>query len=151
MSDTRELCIAAPRAAVWEALHDVKVLRRCLPNCEELEWRSDHDLDATFRVRLGPLNARLRGLIELSRSQHLESYTISGRFEGAMTGFAEGSCDVRLEEQGADTILHYDIRSSLGGKLARFASRLTEGSAARLAERFFARFEAIMAEQTAKG
>ncbi|MBV8575174.1 MAG: carbon monoxide dehydrogenase subunit G [Acetobacteraceae bacterium] len=147
MSDTRELRIAAPRAAVWQALHDVEVLRRCLPNCEQLEWRSEHQLDATFRVRLGPLNARLKGTIELSRIEPLEGYTISGRFEGAMTGFAEGACDVRLAEQGAETELRYDIRSSVGGKLARIASRLTEGSAARLAERFFARFEAIMAER----
>jgi carbon monoxide dehydrogenase subunit G len=151
MASPSELRIGAAREAVWSALHDVDVLRRCLPNCEQLKWQSDHQLDATFRVRLGPLQARLHGLIELSDIQPPEGYTISGRFEGAMAGFAEGSCDVRLKEEGAETVLRYDIHSSLGGKLARIASRLTEGSATRLADRFFAKFAAIVAEGTAPG
>ena len=144
MSDVRTLRLPATREVVWKALHDVAVLQRCLPNCEQLEWQSPHQLNAIFRVRLGPLNPRLKGTIELSQIQPLEGYTISGRFEGAMAGFAEGSCDVRLEGEGNETLLRYDIRSSAGGKLARFASRLTEGSATKLAERFFHRFAAII-------
>ncbi|HTU63388.1 MAG TPA: carbon monoxide dehydrogenase subunit G [Polyangiales bacterium] len=144
MSDARTLRLAATREIVWKALHDVSVLQRCLPNCEQLEWHSPRELHAIFRLRLGPLQPRLQGTIELSHVQPLEGYTISGHFEGAMAGFAEGSCDVHLEVSGDETLLHYDIRSSAGGKLARFASRLTEGSATKLAERFFIRFAAIV-------
>ncbi len=151
ISDDRTLRLAATREAVWKALHDVGVLQRCLPNCEQLEWQSPQQLHAIFRVRLGPLHPRLQGTIELSHIQPLEGYTISGRFEGAMAGFAEGSCDVRLEGDGDETLLHYDIRSSAGGKLARFASRLTEGSATKLAERFFDRFAAIVDGQETTG
>jgi carbon monoxide dehydrogenase subunit G len=147
MSDAQELRIAARCEIVWSGLHDVEVLRRCLPNCEQLEWQSEHRLGATFRVGLGPLRARLHGTIELSHIEPLRHYTLSGRFEGAIAGFAEGACEVQLSPDGAGTLLRYEIRSSLGGKLARVASKLTEGSALKLAERFFGAFARIMAER----
>ncbi|MCC4244980.1 SRPBCC domain-containing protein, partial [Stappia indica] len=39
-----EYRILAGRGAVWAALNDADVLRRCIPGCEELEKVSDREM-----------------------------------------------------------------------------------------------------------
>ena len=41
-----EITIPAPRAAVYEALNDIAILKACIPGCESLERESDTKLVA---------------------------------------------------------------------------------------------------------
>jgi uncharacterized protein len=52
---------------------------------------------------------------------------------------------VRLEEDGADTVLHYEVKADVGGKLAQLGSRLIDSTAKKLAGEFFTRFGEIVA------
>ena len=48
---------------------------------------------------------------------------------------------VRLEADGADaTILHYDAKADVGGKIAQLGARLIDGTAKKLAGDFFEKF-----------
>ncbi|HMA13146.1 MAG: SRPBCC domain-containing protein, partial [Bacteroidota bacterium] len=66
---------------------------------------------------------------------------------GGAAGFAKGSAKVRLEEDGGATVLHYEVKADVGGKLAQLGSRLIDGTARKLSGEFFTRFAAIVAGQ----
>ena len=69
------------------------------------------------------------------------SYTIKGEGQGGVAGFAKGSADVTLEEDGEETVLRYEARAQVGGKLARLGSRLIDATAKKVATQFFNNFQ----------
>jgi len=145
MHDTQR--IAAPRATVYAALNDQEVLKQCIPGCEELEMISPTEMTATVVLRIGPVKARFKGAVELSDLVPPESYTISGEGKGGVAGFARGSARVVLTEEDGETLLQYDVKADIGGKLAQLGSRLIDSTAKKLATQFFKTFGALMEER----
>ncbi len=140
MQMTGQYRIEAPRETVWEALNDVEVLRLCIPGVEEIEKTSDTSFTAKVRAKVGPVSARFAGEVTLSDLDPPKGYTISGEGKGGAAGFAKGGAKVSLEEDGAATLLNYDVDAQVGGKLAQIGSRLIDGTAKKMADDFFARF-----------
>lgn len=138
MDLTGEERIAAPRQAVWDALNDIETLRACIPGCEDIERLSETEIRAALKVSFGVLKVRFHGLLELSNMVPPVSYTISGRGEGSLAGFAHGVTDVTLHEDGEETILAYAIRGDAGGKIAQLGTKLLGSVARKVADRFFA-------------
>jgi carbon monoxide dehydrogenase subunit G len=131
--------INAPRQAVWNAMNDVDMLKPCIPGCETLERVSETDIQAAIKVNLGIIKIRFHGLLILSNLNPPFSYTISGEGQGSIAGFAAGSADVVLEEDGPDvTILRYTINGDAGGKVAQLGTKLLGNAARKIADRFFA-------------
>lgn len=130
--------IAAPREAVWAALNDPDVLKACIPGCQSLTMKSPNELEATVKIKIGPVSATFSGEVTLSNLNPPESYTISGEGKGGIAGFAKGGADVRLTEDGEGTILSYDVKAQIGGKLAQLGSRLIDSTSKKLATQFFA-------------
>ncbi len=149
-----EYRIPAAREAVWRALNDPQVLSRCIPGCECLESRSPSEFDARVAARIGPVKARFATRIELSDIDPPASYTISGEGQGGAAGFGRGSADVTLEEAGdGATVLRYQARLEVGGKLAQVGSRLLVGTTRKLAGEFFGRLSGLLGgvEEAAAG
>ncbi len=144
MQMSGEYRIEAPREAVWAALNDPEVLKQAIPGCEEIEKVSDTVLTAKVKVKVGPISAKFSGAVTLSDLDPPKGYTISGEGKGGPAGFAKGGARVRLEEDGAATILHYDVEAQVGGKLAQIGSRLIDATAKKLANDFFARFAEVV-------
>jgi carbon monoxide dehydrogenase subunit G len=140
-----EYRIAAPRQTVWEGLNDPEVLKQCIPGCEEIEKTSDTEMSAKVKAKVGPVSAKFAGTVTLSNLNPPESYTISGEGKGGAAGFAKGSADVALEEDGAETILRYTATAQVGGKLAQIGSRLIKGTADKMANDFFGTFSEVVA------
>jgi len=135
--------IAAPVETVWRALNDPEVLKDCIPGCETLEKTSDTEFAATVSLKIGPIKARFNGAVELTNLNPPNSYTISGEGKGGVAGFAKGGADVSLKPDGADTtILTYQAKADVGGKMAQLGSRLIESTSKKLAAQFFADFNA---------
>lgn len=130
--------IAAPREAVWAALNNPDVLKACIPGCQSLTMKSPSELEATVKIKIGPVSASFSGEVTLSNLNPPESYTISGEGKGGIAGFAKGGADVRLTEDGDGTILAYDVKAQIGGKLAQLGSRLIDSTSKKLATQFFA-------------
>ncbi len=141
MDMTGEHRISAPRNVVWAALNDADVLRECIPGCTELTQVSDTELSAVVVQKIGPVKATFKGDVELSNINPPESYTISGEGSGGVAGFAKGGADVTLAADGDDTLLSYEVRATVGGKLARLGSRLIDSTARKLAAKFFDNFQ----------
>ena len=138
---TGEVQLPATRQAVWDKLNDPDVLKACIPGCEELEKTEDHGFRATAKMKVGPVSARFKGKVTLSDLDPPNGYTISGEGQGGVAGFAKGGATVRLEADGEDaTILHYDAKADVGGKIAQLGARLIDGTAKKLAGDFFEKF-----------
>ena len=135
-----EYRIAARRGEVWRALNDPDVLRACIPGCETLDMTSDTTMNARVVQKIGPVKASFDGAVELVNIVVGESYTIRGEGKGGVAGFAKGGADVRLVDDAGHTILTYQARATVGGKLARLGGRLIDSTARKLADRFFENF-----------
>ncbi len=133
--------IALPRPDVWQALNDPEILRQCIPGCQELSGTASEGFEATVTQKVGPVKATFRGNVELSDIVEPESYRISGQGKGGAAGFAKGSALVTLSEVDGGTELVYEVEARVGGKLAQIGSRLIAGTAKKLANEFFDRFQ----------
>jgi carbon monoxide dehydrogenase subunit G len=145
MDMTGERRIPAPREKVWAALNDPAVLKASIPGCETLEKLSDTELKATAAVKIGPIAARFTGKVDLSDLDPPNGYTISGEGQGGVAGFAKGGAKVALTEEGSDTLLRYEVKAQVGGKIAQLGARLIDATAKQMADAFFDRFSAQVA------
>ena len=141
--------IAAPRQMVWEALNDPDVLRECIPGCQSLEKSSDTEMSATVKIKIGPVSATFKGEVTLENINAPESYTIAGEGKGGIAGFANGGADVKLAEDGAETVLSYAVKAQVGGKLAQLGSRLIDSTSKKLAGQFFTKFNEVVSAKAA--
>ena len=144
MQLTETIRINAPRERVFAALNDVDILRQAIPGCEKIEALSPTNFKATVSAKVGPLKARFSGAVLIADIVAPESYTLSGEGKGGPAGHARISSHVRLEAVGAATILHYDVKADIGGKLAQLGGHLVERTAQKLAGEFFAKFETLL-------
>ena len=146
MDFTGEYKVPASRDKVWEALNDVDVLKLCIDGCEELNKDSDTEFSAKVTAKVGPVRAKFTGKVTLSDIDPPNGYTISGEGQGGVAGFAKGGAIVKLMEGDGATILHYEAKAEVGGKLASVGSRLVEGVAKKTADDFFGKFVEIVSD-----
>ena len=136
--------INASPQEVWRALNDPDVLKRAIPGCETLEKVSDTQFKATVTTRIGPVQAKFNGEVDLTDLDPPKGYTISGKGSGGVAGNARGAAKVRLEPDGKATRLVYDVDAQVTGKLAQLGSRLINSTAKMLAGQFFDKFQEIV-------
>ncbi|MBK1660692.1 CoxG family protein [Paracraurococcus ruber] len=145
MEMTGERRIPAPRQQVWEALNDPEALRASIPGCESVERTAEDQFQARVAVKLGPMAAKFGGKVKLENINPPESYTISGEGNGGAMGFAKGGADVHLEEVGpSETLLKYQVKAQVGGKMAQLGGRLIDSTAKQMSDQFFDRFAALL-------
>src|SRR5712672_2614183 len=111
--------IEAPRDVVWAALNDIEVLRQSIPGCQSIEKVSATEMNAKVTLKIGPVKATFTGKVTLSDLDPPNGYRISGEGAGGVAGFAKGSATVRLRSEGTATILDYEVKAQIGGKLAQ--------------------------------
>jgi len=145
MDMSGERRISAPREKVWAALNDPAVLKAAIPGCETMEKLSDTELKATASVKIGPISAKFAGKMHLLDLDPPNGYRIEGEGQGGVAGFAKGGASVRLVADGSDTILSYNVKANVGGKIAQLGARLIDASAKQMADAFFDRFAAQVA------
>ncbi|MEM6942005.1 MAG: carbon monoxide dehydrogenase subunit G [Pseudomonadota bacterium] len=145
-----EIVINAPRDVVYAALNDAEVLQACIPGCEELIKTSDTELEARVVLKIGPVKAKFKGKVTLDPDNPPEHFSLTGEGNGGAAGFAKGGAEVTLTEHEDGTLLRYDAKADIGGKLAQLGSRLVQGTAKKLSAKFFESFaEKVNADHAA--
>ena len=129
---------------VWKALNDPNILKKCIPGCDSFEKETETIFKASATNQIGPMNATFSGEVKLSNIKVNQSYTLSGEGRSSV-GFANGSADVKLNEENGKTILIYEVSINVGGKIAQLGSRLIDGVAKKMADYFFGRFADLVA------
>ena len=149
MTMTGEVTLPAERPKVWALLNDPEVLKSAIPGCESLEKTGDNGFAAVVKTKIGPVSATFKGKVELSDIVPLVGYTIKGEGEGGVAGFAKGGAKVTLADAPGGTLLRYDVEANVGGKIAQLGSRLIDGVAKNMADKFFTSFAALAASGAA--
>lgn len=143
-----EIIINAPKDRVYAALNDPEVLQRCIPGCEELIKHSDTELEAKVVLKVGPVKARFGGNVQLDTAGAPDAFSLTGQGNGGAAGHAKGGADVTLTAQDdGTTLLRYEAKADVGGKLAQLGSRLIQSTAKKLAAKFFASFAEVMNDE----
>lgn len=146
LTGQQTLPVSQPQA--WAALNDTAMLQAAVPGCESIAPAGDNAFDVLMSVSVGPVKARFKGRLQLSDLDPPQGYRLGFEASGGAAGHGKGQATVRLEPLSAtETRLSYEASASVGGKLAQVGSRLVDLAAQKLAEDFFARFKAALAER----
>jgi len=146
MEMSGEQLIPAPQQDTWRALNDPQVLKACVPGCESIEPSGENQYQVLMVARVGPVSAKFKGKLTLSDVKPPNSYAIAFEGQGGAAGFAKGGAQVRLAPDGHNTKLAYDVKASVGGKLAQIGSRLVDAAAKKVADDFFRNFNQKVGE-----
>ena len=144
MDMSGERHIAASRGTVWAALNDPEILRQCIPGCEVLEKQSDTEMTARVKLQIGPVRATFNGKVRLSDLDPPNSYRITGEGSGGVAGYAKGGANVALSDKDGGTLMRYDVKADVGGKLAQLGGRLIDSTSKKLADEFFQKFSTVV-------
>lgn len=147
MEMSGEVRIEATVDEVWAALNDAEILKACIPGCQELEKVSDTQMTAKVVLKIGPVKAKFGGEVTLENLNPPNSYSIVGEGKGGIAGFAKGGADVSLEQDGDETLLRYEAKAQVGGKIAQLGSRLIDSTSKKLANQFFDNFRNALTEE----
>lgn len=148
MQIQEEVLIPLPMDVVFKSLNDPDILKQSIPGCEEIIKHSDTEMDATVVVKFGPVKASFVSHVTLDPSQGPERFTLTGKGDAGIAGFATGGADVTLQASDEGTLLRYDVNIDVTGKLAQVGSRLMEGTTKRMAKKFFSNFEEAVVPAT---
>lgn len=147
MEMSGEVRIEATVDEVWAALNDAEILKACIPGCQELEKVSDTEMTAKVVLKIGPVKAKFGGEVTLENLNPPNSYSIVGEGKGGIAGFAKGGADVSLKQDGDETVLNYEAKAQVGGKIAQLGSRLIDSTSKKLANQFFDNFRIALTEE----
>jgi carbon monoxide dehydrogenase subunit G len=140
MEMTGEQLIPLPQAATWQALNDPAVLKDCIPGCETITRLGDNEYEVVMSAKVGPVSARFKGRMTVTDADPPRAYTLRFEGQGGVAGFAKGEASVALSPQDSGTRLAYTAKATVGGKLAQVGSRLIDGVAKQIAQKFFEAF-----------
>ncbi len=117
----------APRETVWRTVLDADVLSKVLPGCEDFHEVAENEFEGILKIKVGPVQGKFKGKVVLSDLKEPESYHLHLNGKGA-PGFVDGKGDLRLEDAGEGTRLHYDIDAKVGGRIASVGQRLLDST-----------------------
>ncbi|MBT5575224.1 carbon monoxide dehydrogenase subunit G [Alphaproteobacteria bacterium] len=143
-----EIIIPGKRDDVFAKLIDPEILKDCIPGCEELILTAENEYSAKVLLKIGPIKAKFSGSVVLNTSNAPSGLTLTGAGEGGIAGFAKGGAEVELIDEGDTTLLKYEAKAEIGGKIAQLGSRLITSTSRKLAKAFFDSFEKIMTENS---
>jgi carbon monoxide dehydrogenase subunit G len=146
VQQTGERRLAASREAVWVALSEPGVLRRCLPGCDSVERVSD--VEFTIRARVPPAAAEAPsvGTLRLGDVDPPAGFRFTAELRNRTDGVVAAAGRIDLTAAGEATLLRYQLELA-GDVLPRGRPKPGSNAAGRLAEAFFLRFERALAER----
>ena len=148
MELTGQQLLPLPRDKVWSALLDPETLRAAIPGCEFVTDEGNGLYSVGVMAAVGPVKARFKGRMQQQDLMPPHRYTLSFEGNGGMAGFAKGSAEVELLEEGdarEQTRLNYRAQAQIGGRLAQIGSRLVDATAAKMSSQFFERLTQVIA------
>jgi hypothetical protein len=149
MQISGEIKLPAPVESVWQALHDVNVLRATVPGCQELEQTGPDTYTGAATVGIAVIKGTYKGTLKLVEQREPAFARIAVQ---AKSGHAEigGAGELSLEAADGETLLRYTGDASIKGPLAVVGGRLLPSASKHLTEEFFHNLEEYL-KQTKYG
>lgn len=144
MELTNEKVIHAPRARVYDALHDPQILRQVIPGLQLLNVVSDERYELTVALKVGPLKSTFQGTITVYNQDPPSGYSLRGTGSGS-AGSADGHAHVALASiDPSTTNLAYHLTADLSGQLERLEDEMIRATARTMTAEFFSRLEQLL-------
>jgi carbon monoxide dehydrogenase subunit G len=130
---------------VWDALHEVRLLRAAVPGCDYLEQTSAGEYSGTARVGIAVIKGLYRGSVKLSEEDppHALCVAVDARSNHARIS-GEGA--LSLEPDGLGTLARYSGDVHIHGPLASVGQRLLPSASKSLTDQFFRNLERALSE-----
>jgi carbon monoxide dehydrogenase subunit G len=134
----QQIHVSRPPDAVWEFLKDVPAVAACIPGAELTDVAADNTFRGAFRLKVGPLSAKIEGDGRLERDDDARTGKIEGKGvdrRGGSRVSATMSYQVEPEADGTRVLVVADL--TLAGQLSQIGrTGLIEDVARRLTEEF---------------
>ncbi len=132
--------LPVPPERVWQAVHDVDILRETLPDCEKLEQTGAGTYAGVARIGIAVVRGTYTGTVRLSEEREPEFLRISVAARSGHAEFkGEGSMTLEPAEQGSRVI--YSGEARVFGPVAAVGQRLIPSATKSLCERFLQNLE----------
>ena len=146
MQPTGERRLGASREAVWVALSEPDVLRRCLPGCESVERVSDVEFTISAQVPPAAAAAPFAGTLRLGDVDPPAGFRFTAELRNPADDVVAAAGRIDLIAAGEATLLRYQLELA-GNALPRGEPQPRGDAAGRLAETFSLRFERALARR----
>ncbi len=123
-----EYTFEAPPEKVWEGLMDPEVMAATMPGAERLELVGENQYQSDLNIKVGPVQGKFRGRIELKDIDPPNAYTMNVDGQGPQ-GFVKATARIEIVAVGDQTRMTYDGDAHVGGRIASVGQRLMESSA----------------------
>jgi carbon monoxide dehydrogenase subunit G len=118
----------APRATVYELLHDPGVLAKALPGAKSLKQVSDESYEGVMSLSVGPVTAA-EFAVTVALFDQTPPDRFSMRIDGKGTvGFARGTATISIGDHESGCVMNYRADLQIGGKLAAVGQRLLDST-----------------------
>ncbi len=121
---TQMITVNHPRDAVWALMGDIEKVAGCMPGVSLDRPPENNHVEGRMLVKLGPINADLKGEADVTRDEDKWRGTIDGKGRDARSAsLARGRVEYELSEEdaGESTLVTVSIAYSLAGPLAQFS------------------------------
>ena len=127
----------APPEEIWNLLMDVDTLVRITPGISELVLIEDNKYKAVSAIKIGPVNGKFEGQLELVDKFEPNSFQINVIQESKI-GNVDAEVKISLKEvNGQKTKISFDGMAKISGLLARTGQRVLHGVANTIEKQFF--------------
>ncbi len=138
----------ASRETVWELLIDPDVLARISPGVKELSHEEGDRYKAIFQVKVGPVNGKFKGALEVADKVPPERYTLKVT-QRSPVGNVKGEFLIAIQqEDDGQCSVSFNGEAKISGVIAGIGQRVLSGVAKSQTEQFFRALEAEVAALT---
>jgi uncharacterized protein len=150
MKFTGEVTVKVPRAEVYKALRDARMLASCVDGVRDLRETSPDHYAAVFETKVAYMKFSFKVAVEVTRAE--EPNLIEAKVEGTPLGIVgrlTATSLTRLTDAGEGTQhgtkIDYEVEAALTGKLGSLGQPVLRSKAKEMERQFAARLEAAFA------
>ena len=150
MKFTGEVMVKVPRAEVYKAMRDARMLASCVEGVRDLQETSPDHYAAVFETKVAYMKFSFKVTVEVVRAE--EPREIEAKVEGTPLGIVgrlTATSLTTLTEVGDDTKIAYEVEAALTGKLGSLGQPVLRSKAKEMERQFAARLEAAFAAPAA--
>jgi uncharacterized protein len=148
---TGEISVAAPQAAVFNALSDAPFFASCIDGVRDLKAIDATHFDAVLETRVAYMRFNFKVAVEMTKISPPDA--IDAKVEGTpmgMVGRLTATATTQLSEADGRTLIRYSIDATLTGKLGSMGQPVLNSKAKEMEKQFAARIAAAFAPGGAK-
>jgi uncharacterized protein len=154
MKFTGEVTVKVPRAEVYKAMRDARMLASCVEGVRDLQETSPDHYAAVFETKVAYMKFSFKVAVEVTRAE--EPNLIAAKVEGTPLGIVgrlTATSVTRLSDAGEGsaqaTKIDYEVEAALTGKLGSLGQPVLRSKAKDMEKQFAARLEAAFAAPAA--